>query len=221
MRESVEKYSILFADDHTLLRQGIISLVKNFEFIDAELIQQAANGLEAVNSVKRNQPDLVVMDVSMPEMNGLEATQLIKNQYPEIKVLILSHYNNEPYVLRALKAGADGYMLKDAAVEELYKGLQALIADKMYISPDIDQNVVERLTNSESGEVDALDILTARQRNILQLIAEGYSTREIADKLFLSVKTIEAHRANIMDRLNIRDVAGLVRFAIRVGLIQA
>ena len=91
MRESVEKYSILFADDHTLLRQGIISLVKNFEFIDAELIRQAANGLEAVNSVKRNQPDLVVMDVSMPEMNGLEATQLIKNQYPEIKVLILSH----------------------------------------------------------------------------------------------------------------------------------
>ena len=217
----MEKYSILFADDHTLLRQGIISLVRNFDFIDAERIQQAANGLEAVNSIKRNQPDLVVMDVSMPEMNGLEATQLIKNQFPEIKVLILSHYNNELYVIRALKAGADGYMLKDAAVEELNQGLHALLDDKMYISPDIDQNIISKLSSSESGELDALDILTARQRNILQLIAEGHSTRDIADKLFLSVKTIEAHRANIMERLNIRDVPGLVRFAIRVGLIQA
>ena len=217
----MEKFSILFVDDHTLLRQGIISLVQNFDFIDASQIQQAANGLEAVNSVKRSQPDLVVMDVSMPEMNGLEAAQLIKNQYPEVKVLMLSHYNNELYVLRALKAGADGYMLKDAAVEELQQGLRTLLDDKMYISPDIDQNIIAKLSSNENGELDALDILTNRQRNILQLIAEGHSTRDIAEKLFLSVKTIEAHRANIMDRLNIRDVPGLVRFAIRVGLIQA
>lgn len=217
----MEKFSILFVDDHTLLRQGIISLVQNFDFIDASQIQQAANGLEAVNSVKRSQPDLVVMDVSMPEMNGLEAAQLIKNQYPEVKVLMLSHYNNELYVLRALKAGADGYMLKDAAVEELQQGLLTLLDDKMYISPDIDQNIIAKLSSNENGELDALDILTNRQRNILQLIAEGHSTRDIAEKLFLSVKTIEAHRANIMDRLNIRDVPGLVRFAIRVGLIQA
>jgi len=217
----MEKFSILFVDDHTLLRQGIISLVQNFDFIDASQIQQAANGLEAVNSVKRSQPDLVVMDVSMPEMNGLEAAQLIKNQYPEVKVLMLSHYNNELYVLRALKAGADGYMLKDAAVEELQQGLLTLLDDKMYISPDIDQNIIAKLSSDENGELDALDILTNRQRNILQLIAEGHSTRDIAEKLFLSVKTIEAHRANIMDRLNIRDVPGLVRFAIRVGLIQA
>lgn len=217
----MEKYSILFADDHTLLRQGIISLVQNFPFIERDKIMQANNGLEALNIVKRSQPQLVVMDVSMPEMNGLEATQLIKNQFPETKLLILSHYNNEPYVLRALKAGADGYMLKDAAVDELQQGLLDIINDKMYISPDIDQNIVERLKSDEKGEVDALDILTNRQRNILQLIAEGHSTKNIADKLFLSVKTVEAHRANIMDRLNIRDVPGLVRFAIRVGLIQA
>lgn len=217
----MERYSILFADDHTLLRQGIISLVQNFPFIERDKIMQTNNGLEALNIVKRSQPQLVVMDVSMPEMNGLEATQLIKNQFPETKLLILSHYNNEPYVLRALKAGADGYMLKDAAVDELQQGLLDIINDKMYISPDIDQNIVERLKSDEKGEVDALDILTNRQRNILQLIAEGHSTKNIADKLFLSVKTVEAHRANIMDRLNIRDVPGLVRFAIRVGLIQA
>lgn len=217
----MDKHSILFADDHTLLRQGIISLVQNFSFIDKDKVFQASNGLEAVNMIKRSQPQLVVMDVNMPEMNGLEATELIKNQFPEIKVLILSHYNNEPYVLRALKVGADGYMLKDAAVEELQQGLSDIINDKMYISPDIDQNIVERLMKSEDGQIDALDILTSRQRSILQLIAEGHSTKDIAEKLYLSVKTIEAHRANIMDRLDIRDVPGLVRFAIRVGLIQA
>lgn len=217
----MEKYTILFADDHTLIRQGIISLVRQFSFIDGDNILQASNGLEATAVVKRAHPDIVVMDVSMPQMNGLEATQLIKHQFPEIKVLILSHYNNEPYVLRALKAGADGYMLKDAAVSELEQGLLEVIGDKVYISPDIDQNIIERLNSSPEGLNDALELLTARQRNILQLIAEGHSTKDIADKLFLSVKTIEAHRANIMDRLNIRDVAGLVRFAIRVGLIQA
>ncbi|MDU0113376.1 response regulator transcription factor [Psychrosphaera aquimarina] len=217
----MNKYSILFADDHTLLRQGLISLTQNFPFIDKEKIYQAANGREAVNFVKKTQPQLIVMDVSMPEMNGLEAVDAIKNQFPEIKVLMLSHYNNEPYVIRALKAGADGYMLKDAAVDELQDGLKDILNGIMYISPDIDQNIVTKIKNGEEGAVDALDILTSRQRNILQLIAEGHSTKDIAEKLFLSVKTIEAHRANIMDRLDIRDVPGLVRFAIRVGLIEA
>lgn len=217
----MEKYSILFADDHTLLRQGLISLTQAFSFIDKSNIYQAGNGLEAVNLVKKTQPDLIVMDVSMPEMNGLEAVEAIKNQFPEIKVLMLSHYNNEPYVIRALKAGADGYMLKDVAVEELQDGLKELLAGRMYISPDIDKTLLARLDKAGGNDVDALDILTTRQRSILQLIAEGHSTKDIADKLFLSVKTIEAHRANIMDRLNIRDVPGLVRFAIRVGLIQA
>ncbi|MBU2916669.1 response regulator transcription factor [Psychrosphaera sp. F3M07] len=217
----MNKYSILFADDHTLLRQGLISLTQNFPFIDKEKIYQAANGREAVNFVKKTQPQLIVMDVSMPEMNGLEAVDAIKNQFPEIKVLMLSHYNNEPYVIRALKAGADGYMLKDAAVDELQDGLKDILNGNMYISPDIDQNIVTKIKNGEEGAVDALDILTSRQRNILQLIAEGHSTKDIAEKLFLSVKTIEAHRANIMDRLDIRDVPGLVRFAIRVGLIEA
>ena len=217
----MEKYSILFADDHTLLRQGLISLTQHFPFIDKSKIHQAANGLEAVNFVKRSQPDLIVMDVSMPEMNGLEAVEAIKNQFPEVKILMLSHYNNEPYVIRALKAGADGYMLKDAAVDELQDGLKDILAGRMYISPDIDQTIITRIDNSQGNEVDALDILTTRQRSILQLIAEGHSTKDIAEKLFLSVKTIEAHRANIMDRINIRDVPGLVRFAIRVGLIQA
>lgn len=217
----MNSYSILFADDHTLLRQGLISLSQNFSFIDKENIYQAANGREAVNFVKKTQPDLIVMDVSMPEMNGLEAVEAIKNQFPEIKVLMLSHYNNEPYVIRALKAGADGYMLKDAAVDELQDGLKDIIDGNMYISPDIDQNIIAKINDSEDGAVDALDILTSRQRSILQLIAEGFTTKDIAEKLFLSVKTIEAHRANIMDRLDIRDVPGLVRFSIRVGLIEA
>jgi DNA-binding NarL/FixJ family response regulator len=217
----MNKYSILFADDHTLLRQGLISLTQNFSFIDKDRIYQAANGREAVNFVKKTQPELIVMDVSMPEMNGLEAVDIIKSQFPEIKVLMLSHYNNEPYVIRALKAGADGYMLKDAAVDELQDGLKDIIDGNMYISPDIDQNIIAKINSSEDGAIDALDILTSRQRNILQLIAEGHSTKDIAEKLFLSVKTIEAHRANIMDRLSIRDVAGLVRFSIRVGLSEA
>lgn len=217
----MEKYKVLFADDHTLIRQGIISLVRQFSFVDNDCILQASNGIEALAIVKKSHPDVVVMDVSMPQMNGLEATQQIKNQFPEIKVLILSHYNNEPYVLRALKAGADGYMLKDAAVGELEKGLIDVIQGGVYISPDIDHNIIERLKNDPDSVTDALELLTTRQRNILQLIAEGHSTKAIAEKLFLSVKTIEAHRANIMERLEIRDVPGLVRFAIRVGLIQA
>ncbi len=114
---------------------------------------------------------------------------------------MLSHYNNEPYVIRALKAGADGYMLKDVAVEELQDGLKEILAGRMYISPDIDQTLLSRLDSAQGNEMDALDILTTRQRSILQLIAEGHSTKDIADKLFLSVKTIEAHRANIMDQI--------------------
>ncbi len=208
------KLRIVVADDHTLMRSGLVSLLKAMN--DVEVVGEAGDGREALRLVKELQPDIVVMDISMPELNGLDAAERVKQHAEKTKVIILSMHANEEYVAQALKAGAAGYLLKDAAINELQMAVQAVAQGQFFLSPSISRQVVDSYLH---GGPTGLDLLSPRQREILQLIAEGKSTREIAETLHLSVKTIESHRVQLMDRLDIHDVAGLIRYALRKGLI--
>jgi len=208
---------ILIADDHTLVRAGFRSLLEKLE--DCEVVAEVSDGREALRLVGQLQPDVVLMDVKMPGLNGLEATARISRDYPNVRVVILSMYINEEYVLQALRAGAVGYLLKDAATVELQLAIQAAVRGEMYLSPAISKRVLQdyiQLVGSGGGMLDAL---TGRQREVLQLIAEGRTMKEIAKLLHINVKTAESHRTQLMERLDIHDVTGLVRFAIRVGLV--
>ncbi len=208
---------ILIADDHDLVRAGFRALLEKLD--DCEVVAEADDGRQALRLVEQLRPDVVLMDVKMPSLNGLEATALITRDYPSVRVVILSMYTTEEYVIQALRAGASGYLLKDAATTELRLAVQAAVRDEMYLSPSISKRVLQdyiQLVGSGGGMLDAL---TARQREVLQLIAEGRTMREIAQILHVSVKTAESHRSQLMERLDIHDVPGLVRFAIRVGLV--
>ena len=208
---------ILIADDHTLVRAGFRSLLEKLD--DCEVVAEAGDGRQVLRLVEQLRPDVVLMDVKMPSLNGLEATALITRDYPSVRVVILSMYTTEEYVIQALRAGASGYLLKDAATTELQLAVQAAVQDEMYLSPSISKRVLQdyiQLVGSGGGMLDAL---TSRQREVLQLIAEGRTTKEIAQILHISVKTAESHRAQLMERLDIHDVTGLVRFAIRIGLV--
>jgi DNA-binding NarL/FixJ family response regulator len=207
---------ILVADDHTLMRAGLASLIARLS--DMEVVGEASDGRQAMRMVRELKPDMVLMDIAMPGLNGLEAAERIHGLEPQIKIIILSMHANEDYVAQALKAGAAGYLLKDAATTELEMALKSVAMGQFYLSPAISRQVVD---NFLRGGPSGLDVLTPRQREILQLIAEGKSTREIADTLHLSVKTVETHRTQLMDRLDIHDMAGLVRYALRKGLITA
>lgn len=208
---------ILLAEDHTLVRAGIRSLLDRIGGM--EVVAEASDGQEAVRLARKHQPQLVVMDIAMAGLNGLEATRRIRAETPDARILILSMHANEQYVHQALQAGASGYLLKDAATEELELAIQAALKGQTYLSPRISRRLVDDYL--KQGEGNPADHLTPRQREILQLIAEGQSTRAIAERLHVSVKTVETHRAQLMDRLDIHDVPGLVRFAIRTGVISA
>lgn len=209
---------ILLADDHTLVRSGFRALLEQLEGV--EVVAEAADGREALRLIEAHRPDIVLMDIAMPELNGLEATARITKQFPDVRVILLSMHANEEYVSEALRTGAAGYMLKDAAAVELELALRAVMSGESYLSPAVATRVVAaqaRATDTGSG----LARLTPRQREILQLIAEGNSTKAIARKLGVSVKTVETHRAKLMERLDIHDIAGLVRYAIRVGIVTS
>jgi DNA-binding NarL/FixJ family response regulator len=216
---------IILADDHTLVRGGIRALLQDLP--GAQVIAEANDGREALRLVELHKPDIILMDIAMSGMNGLEATNRLVKEFPDVRVIILSMHISEEYVLQALRAGASGYLLKDAGIAELELAIQAVARGETYLSPPVSKHVisnyVRRVSGEDHGESDAdsspIDRLTLRQREILQLIAEGHTTQEIAQKLDISVKTVETHRMQLMDRLDIHDVAGLVRFAIRVGLI--
>src|SRR4030065_1876171 len=209
---------ILLADDHTLVRAGICSLIKNME--GTEVIAEAGDGREALRLVRTHRPDVVLMDVAMPGLNGLEATARISKKFPHVRVIILSMYANEEYVLQALRAGAAGYLVKGADAAELEIAIRAVARGETYLSPTVSKHVVTDYIQRISGETTSLELLTPRQREVLQLIAEGYSTKNTARTLKISVKTVETHRMQLMERLDINDIAGVVRFAIRVGLVQ-
>jgi DNA-binding NarL/FixJ family response regulator len=216
---------VILADDHSLVRAGIRALVENLSGI--RVVGEASNGREALRLVESQRPDIALMDIAMSELNGLEATLRISREYPHTRVIILSMHANEEYVLQSLKAGASGYLLKDAFTNELEMAIKAVAAGEIYLSPPVSKHVVadymRRVSREPAGEDETRslhDRLTPRQREILQLIAEGFTTQEIAGKLDISVKTAETHRAQLMDRLDIHDIAGLVRFAIRIGLVS-
>jgi DNA-binding NarL/FixJ family response regulator len=212
------KLRLILADDHRLVRAGFCSLLAASSFV--EIVAEAGDGREVLDQIKRHRPDLVIMDISMPNLNGIDALIRIKADFPETKVLIVSMHSDEEYIVRALRAGASGYVLKDAAVAELELAVKSIAAGRTFLGPSISRNVVNSYLKGLRESEGLLEQLTQRQREILQLIAEGKSTKEIAFDLGLSAKTIETHRERLMERLNIRDVAGLVRYAIRSGLIS-
>lgn len=212
---------VLLADDHTLVRAGLRALVD--QFAGFCVIAEAADGREAVRLARQLEPDIALIDLSMPNMNGLDAIAVIAKETPKTQIVALSMHTAEHYVLEALRAGAVGYVVKDAAVRDLEQALRAIRQGERWLSPSASRHLLDeylRLAGDQTTTATGLDVLTLRQREILQLIAEGCSTREIADRLSISVKTAETHRAQIMDRLKIRDVAGLTRFAVRTGLID-
>lgn len=205
---------VLLVDDHALVRAGIRSLLQ--ELADVEVVAEASDGAQALQIAEREQPDVVLMDIAMKGMNGLEAAAKLRERQPGVKIVILSMHTSEEYVLLALRAGAAAYLIKDSATAELGLALNSVMRGETYLSPAISRQVVDGYVQRVGSGADPL---TPRQREVLKHIAEGRSTKEIAFELDLSVKTIETHRAQIMERLGIRDVAGLVRYAMRVGIV--
>ena len=210
---------VLLADDHGLVRSGIAALLVPLEGV--EVVGEAADGAEVLDLVATLAPDMVLMDISMPNMNGLVATRRLARDFPGVRVLILSVHADEEFVREALRAGARGYLLKDASPAELHLALQAVSAGDLYLSSRVSRTVIGDLFEQpRRGGVGATH-LTPRQREVLQLIGEGHGTRAVASRLGLSPKTVETHRAHLMKRLGVADVAGLVRHAIRLGLVSA
>jgi DNA-binding NarL/FixJ family response regulator len=217
---------VILVDDHVLVRAGIRSLLQSIDGV--EVVAEANNGREALALVEKHQPDMVLMDIGMSEMNGLEATSAIKQRFPTVQIIILSMYINEAYVEQALRAGASGYLLKDAETVEVERTLTAVESGKIYLCPRVSKQLVESYLKRspteaiESAETQAPSSecpLTVRQREILRGVAEGFTTKQIAQRLGISPKTVEAHRALLMERLDIHDIPGLVRYAIRSGLV--
>jgi DNA-binding NarL/FixJ family response regulator len=211
------KTKILLVDDHKILREGICSLVRGYD--DIEVIGEAADGKTALQMVKQLLPDLVIMDISMPDMNGIDATRMIRNEHPDIKIIALSMHHDKQFVSEIFRAGASGYLIKDNAFDELDHAIRIVMSGKTYINPQIASLVVESLVSqSSTPTTQSFSLLTEREREVLKLIAEGRSTKQIAYDLRVSSKTVESHRRQVMGKLNIRSVAELTKFAIREGL---
>lgn len=210
---------VLLADDHTLVRAGMRKLLESIP--DLDVVGEAADGLGLLALVEQLRPDLVLMDIAMPGLNGLEATARVTKAWPDIRVVILSMHQSEEYVRQALRNGAAAYLLKDAAPAELDIAIKAVRRNETYLSPAVSKGVVSDYVQRLRGEETPTAQLTPRQREVLQLIAEGQSTKEIARRLELSVKTVDTHRSQLMRQLDIHEVAGLVRHALRIGLISA
>jgi len=216
----MNKISLLLAEDHTIVRQGLQALLKQSDHI--EVIGQAEDGQTAVRKTEEMKPDVVLMDISMPILNGIEATRQIKKQHPETKVLILSMHPNEEYIYAALNAGASGYILKQDAHLDLMAAIEVVAKDEVFLSPSVSTKVVKDYLHkaSELAPADKLEKLTSRERQILQLIAEGKTNKQIAGLFFISVKTVETHKANLKEKLGVRTIADLVKYAVRKGIVS-
>lgn len=213
----MSRVRVLLTEDHRLVRAGIRSLLEQMP--EVEVVAEADNGRDALQFVKKLRPEIVLMDIAMPGMNGLEATRRLTSEFPFVSVLILSMHANAEYVIQALRAGARGYLIKGAAVEELIFAVRAVIRGEMYLSPSISGPVVSDYLHHLGTSELPIDRLTPRQREVLQLVVEGKTTKEIAVTLEVGVKTVETHRAKLMESLDIHDIAGLIRYAIRSGLV--
>ena len=216
----MDKIRVLLAEDHTIVRKGLRSLLDAEP--DTEVVGEAEDGRKAIQLVEKLCPDVVLMDISMPGLNGLEATRQITKRFPEVKVLILTVHSDEEYIRQVLSAGASGYLVKQAAPSELASAIRAAYQGDFFPSPSISRELIEDYTRQAEAmsENDSLLALTDREREVLQLIAEGHSNRQIAEILHISVKTVETHRAHLTDKLGIRSAAELTKYALRRGVIS-
>jgi DNA-binding NarL/FixJ family response regulator len=214
------KYRIVIAEDHTILREGVRALLSSSP--DLEVVGEAGDGREAIECAERLKPDLILTDLSMPRMNGVDAIREIKKRSPGTRILVLTVHKSEEYIAATLQAGADGYLLKDSTYVELLMAAKYVLAGKQYISPGISDKVLEGfLEGTKTLKTrTSWDTLTAREREVLTLIAEGYKNKEIAEVLCISFKTVEKHRANLMAKLDLHSVQGLTMFAIEKGLVS-
>jgi two-component system, NarL family, response regulator NreC len=214
------KVHVLLADDHTILRAGLKMMLNAQP--DIEVVGEASDGKQAVAEALRLQPDVVLMDITMPECNGIEATKQIKRVLVDVKVLVLTMHENEEYLFQMLRAGASGYMLKEAADTELISAIRVVCSGRFYLSPSAQAMMVsDYLQRVRTGEErDSYSALTEREREILKLVAEGYTNNQIGERLFISPKTVDTHRTHIMDKLNLHSRAELVKYAMRRGLLE-
>jgi len=215
-----EKVRIVIAEDHTILREGLRSLLSSSA--NFEIIGEAGDGREAIRQAKKFKPDLILTDLSMPKMNGMEAIKEIKRESPATKVLVLTVHRAEEYILATFRAGADGYLLKDSTHSELLMAVKKVLSGTHYISPEISEKVIEGYIEGKKSlkSRTSWETLTQREREILKLIAEGYRNKEIAEDLCISVKTVEKHRANLMEKLDLHSIQALTTFAIEKGLVS-
>ena len=218
---SEQTHRLVIAEDHTILREGLKALLSTRA--DLEVVGEATDGREAVRAVQELNPDLILLDLSMPRSNGLEALKEIKRVSPQTKVLVLTVHKTEDYVFTALQAGADGYVLKDSSAAELTLAVRSVLNGERYLGPAIAGTVVSGYLGSRDGKPlrPSFDDLSTREREVLKLIAEGYRTKDIAEYLCISPKTVEKHRANLMDRLNLHTVSALTTYAIEKGLVTS
>lgn len=210
-------YRVVLADDHAMFRQGVKRILKDAE--NLEVVGEASDGLELLDVSKETTPDMVILDISMPNLRGLEATREIKRLFPNVKVLILTMHRDKEYVYGAISAGAEGYLLKEDADTELFIAVEKIRQGGRYISPILSGELTHELINirHERQTTSSYESLTLREKEVLKLIAEGKSHKDIADLLFISIRTVDHHRANIMRKLNIKDTANLTKYAIREG----
>ena len=206
---------VLLADDHALIRQGLKALLEKQGF---QVVGEASDGQEALRSVEKTQPDVAIVDISMPVLNGIDAARELKKSSPKTKVILLTQHDEDQYVTESLRAGVNGYVLKSQAADDLVHAIQEVCRGSIYLSPNISRAVVDAYL---SKTYESTDPLSGRERQVLQLVGEGKSTKDIAVHLGISVKTAESHRARLMKKLDIHETASLVRYAIRRGLIQA
>ncbi len=211
------KVRILLADDHRIMREGLKALLEKHSSM--EVIAEAENGIQTLEIARREKPDVIIMDIAMPDINGIEATRQLKSEMKDIKIVALSMHSDRRFVTEILKAGASAYVLKQSAFEDLEKAIKTVMVNRTFLSADILETVVgDYVSQLTKSEYEAYRQLSNRERQVLQLLAEGNSTKEIAYKLHVSVKTIESHRQNIMTKLSIHNLAGLTKFAVREGL---
>ena len=217
---SLEKIRVLLADDHTILRAGLKMMLNAQP--DIEAVGEASDGRQAISEAERLSPDVVIMDITMPECNGIEATRHIKRLLPDVRVLVLTMHENEEYLFQTLRAGAAGYMLKEAADTDLISAIRVVASGRFYLSPSAQSMLVsDYLQRVHTGEErDSYSALTEREREILKLVAEGYTNNQIGERLFISPKTVDTHRTHVMDKLNLHSRAELVRYAMRRGLLE-
>jgi two-component system, NarL family, response regulator NreC len=216
----VSKIQVLLADDHLIVRKGLRALLDQDPRI--HVMDEAADGREALLKIKEHPPDVVVMDIGMPNLNGIEATRQIKKKFPDVKVLILTMHSSEEYVSAILDAGASGYVLKQSAPAELTSAIDAIHKGGSYLSPSVCTTVIHGFKHQieEGREPKGFDSLTEREREVLQLIAEGKSTHQVADSLFISPRTVEVHRSHLMEKLGLHNVAEIVLYAVRQNIIE-